>query len=204
MEPQASTPAGAADDADHADLVRRIQGGDATAEAELVVRYGPGLRYLLRHLEADPAAAEDLHQETMIVALRALRRGELRDADKLPAFLRGTARNLARSERRRRWRWLGPLAEEDAEPRDRSRGPLAELLLDEEIELARRLVSELPSDRDREVLLRFCVAEEDKERICADLELSRLQFNLVLFRARRRFRELYERATSRLAAGERK
>jgi RNA polymerase sigma-70 factor (ECF subfamily) len=200
MEPQAITPAGAAD---HADLVSRIRGGDATAEAELVARYGPGLRYLLRHLTADPAAAEDLHQETLIVALRALRGGGLRDADALPAFLRGTARNLARSERRRRWRWLGPPVEEVAEPRDRSRGPLAELLLDEEIELARRLVSELPSSRDREVLLRFCVAEEDKERICADLGLSRLHFNLVLFRARRRFRELYERATSHLAAGER-
>lgn len=194
MEPQASAPAVATE------LVRRIGGGDVAAEAELVARYGPGLRYLLRHLVADPAAAEDLHQETLVVALAKLRRGELRDPDKLPAFLRGTARNLARGERRRRWRWSDLPAEEFSEARDRSRGPLGELLLGEEMALVRRLLGELPSPRDREVLLRFCVAEEDKERICADLGLSRLQFNLVLFRARRRFRELYERATARIAA----
>jgi RNA polymerase sigma-70 factor (ECF subfamily) len=43
------------------------------------------------------------------------------------------------------------------------------------------------------VLYRFYVAEEDKQKICDDLGLTTLQFNLVLFRARARYKELYEK-----------
>ncbi len=48
------------------------------------------------------------------------------------------------------------------------------------------------TDRDRQILYRFYIAEEDKERICADLDLSSLHFNRVLFRARQRFKDLLE------------
>ena len=50
----------------------------------------------------------------------------------------------------------------------------------------------MKSARDRQVLFRFYIAEENKEDICSDLGLSSLHFNRVLFRARERFRELYE------------
>jgi RNA polymerase sigma-70 factor (ECF subfamily) len=48
------------------------------------------------------------------------------------------------------------------------------------------------------VLFRFYVVEDDKDRICADLGLTSLHFNRVLHRARERYRELYERALSRM------
>jgi RNA polymerase sigma-70 factor (ECF subfamily) len=56
----------------------------------------------------------------------------------------------------------------------------------------RKVLGELKSERDRQVLFRFYVAEEEKEKICASLGLTSLHFNRVLFRARERFRELYE------------
>ncbi|HSS75550.1 MAG TPA: hypothetical protein VLV54_02295, partial [Thermoanaerobaculia bacterium] len=43
----------------------------------------------------------------------------------------------------------------------------------------------------REILLRFYIAEEDKDRIAADHGLSSLQFNRVLHRARQRYKELF-------------
>jgi len=64
----------------------------------------------------------------------------------------------------------------------------------EAAETVQQLIAELGSERDREVLLRFHVAEEEKETICADLGLTTLQSNVVLFRARQRFKELVERA----------
>ena len=70
-------------------------------------------------------------------------------------------------------------------------GQLAQLLEREDAGLARRVIQELGNARDREILLRFYIAEEDKERIAADLGLSSLQFNRVLHRARERYRELY-------------
>jgi RNA polymerase sigma-70 factor (ECF subfamily) len=57
----------------------------------------------------------------------------------------------------------------------------------------RKLIGELPTDRDQQLLLRFYVAEEEKETICAELGLDSLHFNRVLFRARQRFKELLER-----------
>lgn len=44
----------------------------------------------------------------------------------------------------------------------------------------RQLIRELPTERDRQLLLRFYVTEEDKESLCADLGLDSLHFNRVL------------------------
>ncbi|HEV2666451.1 MAG TPA: hypothetical protein VG324_16150, partial [Blastocatellia bacterium] len=73
--------------------------------------------------------------------------------------------------------------------------PLEELLQKERAAIARQIINELKSDRDRQVLFRFYIAEEEKKRICEDLGLTSLHFNRVLFRARERYRELYEKAT---------
>lgn len=187
-------------------LAERIAAGEGEAEEELVARFGDGLMYMLRHLTRDPAWAEDLRQETFAVALEKLRAGELRDPGKLAAFLRGIARNLTRAGFRRRRR--SPMTEPPSsasrsahpeetpalDPPDRGPGPLRRLLASEEARLAEELLQQLPSPRDREVLLRFCVGEEDRGSICTALGLSRPQLNLILFRARKRFQAMYEAA----------
>ena len=53
----------------------------------------------------DPEAARDIAQEVLIAVIAGLRAGQLRDADRLPAFIYGTLRNVLnnsfRSGRRR-------------------------------------------------------------------------------------------------------
>ena len=67
---------------------------------------------------------------------------------------------------------------------------------DEQVEEAasafavRKVLKEMKGVRDRDVLFRFYLNDEDKESICRDLQLTELLFNQVLFRARNRFREL--------------
>jgi DNA-directed RNA polymerase specialized sigma24 family protein len=74
-------------------------------------------------------------------------------------------------------------------------GQLSDLLVRERADLVRQVIQELGTSRDRDILLRFYIAEEDKDRISADFGLSSLQFNRVLHRARERYREIYlERA----------
>jgi RNA polymerase sigma-70 factor (ECF subfamily) len=176
------------------DLVRRIAAGDSSAEGELVQRYSRGLLYLLRHLGAPPDLADDLHQETFRIVLERLRRRGLDDPAGLAGFLRGTARNLMTAERRKTARRRTDADEEKLEQVVHpSPGQLSSVLLDEEAAIVRKLIGELPTERDRQLLLRFYVAEEDKESICADLALEPLHFNRVLFRARQRFKELLER-----------
>lgn len=176
-----------------ADLVRRIQAGDAAAETELVERYSRGLLYVLRRMAGDPALAEDLHQETFRIVLERLRVRGLEEPERLAGFLHRTAKNLFVAGYRKgvRRKTDGEAAGMEGVP-DPAWGPLHEAVRQEEAALVRRLIGELDTDRDRQILYRFYIAEEDKERICADLELSSLHFNRVLFRARQRFKELLE------------
>ncbi|MFL6236956.1 MAG: RNA polymerase sigma factor [Thermoanaerobaculia bacterium] len=184
------------------DLVRRIAVGDATAEEALVLRYSRGILYLLRRMGAPPDLAEDLHQETFRIALERLRKRELDEPAALAGFLRGTARNLVIAERRKTARRrTGTDDEELAQAVHPAPSQLSTVLRDEEAESVRRLIGELATDRDRQVLLRFYVAEEEKGSICADLGLDGLHFNRVLFRARQRFRELLERFASGRESG---
>ena len=186
---------------DPAVLVERIRAGDVRAEAELVESYRLGLSYLLRKVTGDPSLSEDLQQETFQVALRRIRAGELREPEKLSGFLRQTAKNLAIMERRRNERVEGfEEWEPESGPVDTGEGQLSRVLRQEEAGLVRRVLREMRSVRDRQLLYRYYIAEHAKEEICRDLGLSSLNFNLVLFRARERFRRLVEKAEDRRLA----
>lgn len=178
------------------ELVPRIQAGDRRAEEELVELYGEGLAFLLRRWTRDRDAADDLYQETFRLAIEKIRQGELRDPGRLPGFLRGLAKNLSIDHYRRESRRGGREASLEAspEPPDHGPGQLGALLREERIKIVRRLLAELPVERDRQVLLRFYIHEEDKDRIREDLGLSRAELNVVLFRARRRYQALAEKA----------
>jgi RNA polymerase sigma-70 factor (ECF subfamily) len=144
--------------------------------------------------------AEDLFQDTFRLVIEKLRQGELREPAKLPGFLAQIARSLAIEHyRKAQRRKTDPDSDAIAEVRASGSGPLSDLLVREDAGTVRQVIRELGTERDREILLRFYIAEEDKERIQADLGLSSLQFNRVLHRARERYRDLYlERAGRRV------
>ena len=170
-------------------LVIRIESGDRTAEEELVARYQRGVAVIVGRGATDPSAIDDVCQETFRLAIEKIRAGEVRDPDRLSGFICGLARCLLIEHFRRSSR-----AKTIAEPP--SAGPpeqLDRLLLREQEQFVRKVLTELPSDRDREILYRVYIAEEDKDRICRDLGLSSVHFNRVIHRARERFRKLYEK-----------
>ncbi len=174
-----------------ADLAQRIGRGDRSAEAELVERYGRGVLYLLKRKTRDPELALDLRQETFRVAIEHLRAGGLEDAARIGAYLRGIAVNLAIADARKSTR-RATTADSDAIElaADPTAGP-AENVSTEQVRAAvRGLLDELPVQRDREILLRFYLDDEDKDSICAGLGVDSAHFNRVLFRAKERFREL--------------
>jgi RNA polymerase sigma-70 factor, ECF subfamily len=172
------------------EVVRRIRTGDPEADSELVRRFGRGVSAVLRRSGADPTAAEDLAQEAFALALRKIREGEVRQPERLAGFLCSLARNLAIEHFRRAGaRRIAGSPNEDVPSSAES--PLEELLRAERATLVRTVLAELPSERDRQILLRFYLAEEDKDQICKDLGLSSLHFNRVVFRARERYRDMY-------------
>ncbi len=175
-----------------ADLVRRIAAGDAAAETEMVERYSRGLLFMLRRMSGNPDLADDLHQDAFRIVLERLRGKGLAEPERLVGFLNRTARNLFIADYRKRARRKTDDLDEAEPPADPAPSQESRALLDEEAAQVRRLIGELQGDRDRQLLYRFYIVEEAKESICADLELSSLHFNRVLFRARQRFKTLLE------------
>lgn len=178
---------------DPAVLVKRIQVGEGSAEEELFRRYSRGVAIIIGRIARDSCATDDLCQETFRLILEKVRHGALREPEKLSGFICSLARNLA-IEYLRRARRVEPLesAGETLSLSNPRPDPLGALLEKERVLAVRQVLSEMTISRDREILRRFYILEEDKERICADLGLSSLHFNRVLHRARERFRELYE------------
>jgi RNA polymerase sigma-70 factor, ECF subfamily len=169
-------------------IVQRIVEGDRTAEEELVARYARGVRLIIGRASSDRSAIDDLCQETFRITLEKVRRGDVRDPDRLSGFICSLARNLVIDHFRRAARTADAAIPDTPDP---APDPLAQLLARERAASARAVLAELGSERDRQILLRFYVAGDSKEDICADYGLSSLHFNRVLFRARERYRELY-------------
>ena len=191
--------AASSDPGNAADLVSRIRAGDHQAETELVERFGRGVLMILRRSTRNATVSDDLYQDTFRIALEKVRQGDLRDSEKLAAFIGSVARNLVIEYFRRTARHenLNEIAETERPPQS-APNQLEAVLQKEKAAIVRQVIDELPTDRDRQVLFRFYVVEDDKEQICADLGLTNLHFNRVLHRARERYRELYEKALSRL------
>jgi RNA polymerase sigma-70 factor (ECF subfamily) len=175
------------------ELVARIIAGEKAAESELIQQYSRGVSVILNRATGDPSVSEDLSQETFRITLEKIRAGEVREPERLSGFIVSLAKNLA-SEYFRKSRRTEGFADPDAVYLIPESAPnqLDRLLQAEKAKIVRRVLSEL-SGRDRQILERFYIAEDDKDQICADLQLSSLHFNRVLYRARERYRELYER-----------
>jgi RNA polymerase sigma factor (sigma-70 family) len=82
----------------------RVRAGEVAAEEELVSTYRRGVFAIAAARTRDREAALDLTQEILIAVLKALRDGQLRDPEKLTAFVHGTARNLINNYLRMRVR----------------------------------------------------------------------------------------------------
>jgi RNA polymerase sigma-70 factor (ECF subfamily) len=181
-----------------AELARRIGAGDSAAEAQLVERYQRGVLYLLKRRTRDVDLALDLRQDTFRIAIEKLRAKEISEPERIGAFVRGIAVNLAIADARKTNR-RATTADSDAvdlvaDPAD---GPADAVASEQTRAAVRALLDDMSVPRDRDILLRFYVEDEDKESICTALGVDSAHFNRVLFRAKQRFRALLERAEKR-------
>jgi len=180
------------------ELVSRIQAGDRQAEDELVRRYTRGVLAIITRAGCPRWMIEDVCQDALRMTIEKVRRGDVRDPDRLSGFIASLARNLVIEHFRGVvMRDSRPLLDAPGASSMESASQLQRLLEEEQAQLVRKVLAEMSSERDRQILYRYYLAEEDKERICADLGLTSVHFNRVVFRARERFRDLYLAATDR-------
>jgi RNA polymerase sigma factor (sigma-70 family) len=140
-----------AEGGEDAALVAAIAAGSRESESVFVARYLPKVRTLLIVQSRNPDLALDLQQDVMIEALCALRKGQLRDAERLPAFVAGIARNVLNSHFRGQSRL--PLHEELPEEIADTieENPLDSEAAEERRQIAQRAIASL-NDVDRSIL----------------------------------------------------
>jgi RNA polymerase sigma factor (sigma-70 family) len=185
-------------------IVAEALTGDRRAESRMLVVLRPGVLAVLRfgafHRWID---AEDLAQETLQVVVERVRAGTIDDSRKVFAFAASTARNLALNAARKALRQqtvvdselIDELAQDlEMEQNDLSDGDDRQLA-----EAVAALLDELPTERDRQMLVRFYLDGTDKQQLCRELGLSLKHFDRVLMRARSRLRTIIERRAPHLA-----
>lgn len=158
---------------------------------EIYVRYRRPLMQVFLQRRIDRDAAQDLLQRTFLQAIKKIRAEGLEDPGNLGGYLYRTACKLATAY------WRGELARRlDSDGEILSSLPDESLSLEEALDhdlrakSVRELMSRLAVARDREVLERFYLREESRLAIRESMNLTELQFNQVLWRARQRFADI--------------
>jgi RNA polymerase sigma factor (sigma-70 family) len=149
-----------------------------------------GIRfYLCRQL--GPQDLDDRVHEAFVTITQSIRRGELREPERLMGYVRTVVRRQVAAqieavvEQRRRQ--IDPSL--GAVVRDHQPNPERQAIEREHTAVAYRVLQSLPR-RDREVLVRFYLKEQSPAEICREMDLSATQFRLTKSRAKVRFGEL--------------
>ncbi|HLG99022.1 MAG TPA: sigma-70 family RNA polymerase sigma factor [Bryobacteraceae bacterium] len=178
---------------DWAELVDRIHGGDESGMEELYRLFAKGVRfYLCRQLGGQEI--EDKIHDTFLIVVKAIRRGDLREPERLMGFIRTVLRRQVAAHidhlvHRRRDHLNLDLNSRVADAR---RNPEQSAAFREKIALMLEVLREM-SERDRNILTRFYLKEQGQEQICEEMGLTDTQFRLLKSRAKARFGEMGQR-----------
>jgi len=179
-------------------LVGRIRTSQTDGMAELYHLFSKGVRfYLCRQLGLQDL--DDRVHDTFVVVVQAIRRGELREPERLMGFVRTIVRRQVASHIDKAVQTRREQLDLDASSRvaDPHGNPEEAAIFNQKGDMIRKVLSELTS-RDREILTRFYLEEETQEEICTEMTLTETQFRLLKSRAKSRFGELGKK---RLAQG---
>jgi RNA polymerase sigma-70 factor, ECF subfamily len=178
---------------DWPELVTRIQRGDDTGMEDLYRLFSRGIRfYLCRQLGVQEL--DDKVHDTFLIVVQAIRRGDLREPERLMGFVRTVVRRqvaahidqVVHSRREELHLDVGVRVV------DGRRNPEQNMAFQQKVDFMLEILGHL-SERDREILTRFYLHEQSQEEICGEMGLTETQFRLLKSRAKARFGELGRR-----------
>jgi RNA polymerase sigma-70 factor, ECF subfamily len=186
-----------AESPDWRQLVERIHRGDAGGMEELYAVFSRGVRfYLCRQL--GPQELEDKVHDTFLIVVQAIRRGELREPERLMGFVRTIVRRQVAA-------YIDNAVQTRKEQADLESGlsicddrsnPEEDAIARQRVEIMTSVLHGV-SARDREILTRFYLLGQTQQQICSEMRLTDTQFRLLKSRAKARFGELGRRSLRR-------
>jgi len=178
---------------DWKDLVERIRNGQPSAMEDLYRVFSRGVRFFL-YRQLGSQDLDDKVHDVFLIVVQAIRRGDLREPERLLGFIRTIVRRQV-------------AAHIDHAVHDRRErtgleagGGICDLRADPEEAAMRRQRDEIMekvlrsiSRRDREILTRFYLMEQSQQEICRQMKLNETQLRLLKSRAKARFGEAGKR-----------
>lgn len=167
--------------------LRALQNRDTETENHLVASFSKAIQAKLHSRLRWPELVQDARQETFLRVFMYFRSGKtLANPASLPGFVHGVCHNVAMEFLRSHTRH-DQIAENVPEPVDTSSDPEGQMVTAERKEIVRKLLGELPV-KDRELLRRVLLEEEDKDAVSKELGVDRNYLRVLLYRARLRFK----------------
>jgi RNA polymerase sigma-70 factor (ECF subfamily) len=171
-------------------LVQQIKAGSDDGMEQLYKLFSRGIKYYLCR-QLGPQELDDKVHDTFLIVVNAIKRGDLREPERLMGFVRTVVRRQVAAyienavHRRREEAEL----ESGISVADRTQNPEQEAMIKQKAELMKSALSAL-SKRDRDILIRFYLKEQPQEQICREMSLSETQFRLLKSRAKAKFGEI--------------
>lgn len=176
-------------------MVDRVVANDPRGIEDLYTYFSKGARfYFCRHLGLEEL--DDRVHDSFLLVLDRLKRGELRDPERLMGFIRTILRRQVAAYVRGAMEERRDYAQLDAESEYclDFRGCPEERIIDiEAVDIMERIMRAM-SLREREILTRFYLLEQPAEFICKEMRMSMTQFRLMKCRAKGRFGALGRRS----------
>ena len=171
-------------------LVSQIKAGEETGMEQLYKLFNRGVRYYLSR-QLGPLELEDKIHDTFLIVVNAIRRGDLREPERLMGFVRTVVRRQVAGYIEQAIQKRHDMTDLDAGfvVADRKQNPEQEAIVGQRAELIQNTLSVL-SEKDREILTRFYLKEQPQEQICREMDLSETQFRLLKCRAKAKFGEI--------------
>jgi RNA polymerase sigma factor (sigma-70 family) len=185
---------------DWADVVARIQQGDPRGEEILYRSLESGARYFLQRRLGGQDVEDRVH-DLFLTVVETIRRGEVRQPERLMGFVRTVLQRQLAAEIGRNIKRRATDADLDTAAGSVSSDstPEERAIAGQKADLMKKVLREL-SDRDFEVLTRFYIREQTPARICAEMGLTQVQFQLLKSRAKARFSELLQKRLQRASS----
>jgi RNA polymerase sigma-70 factor (ECF subfamily) len=161
--------------------------------SQLIAKEYVGLRLLIARRAGDHQVAADMLNDALCMAWEKWCAGQIQRPEQIAGYVFQVAINLLHNHRRS----VADRPDRRADVEHIDQFHVTADATDQQIEegiaaRVRHFIHGMSSLRDRTVLVRFYLNEEEKDSICADMGVSPLQFDKILHRARRRLRQLLE------------
>jgi RNA polymerase sigma-70 factor, ECF subfamily len=138
-----------------------------------------------------PEELDDRVHDTFLVVVQAVRKGDLREPERLMGFVRTIVRRQVAA-------YIDQAVQTRRDQADIECGvtvvdgksdPEQQAMARQKKALMKSVLESL-SKRDRDILVRFYLNEEPQEQICKEMSLTETQFRLLKSRAKARFGEI--------------